>query len=204
VDLDAIKTNRYSHIHIAGYYNIPKFWNGALKSKLAGIQNQRGSNSLTSLTPQFDSTQQWDGGIRELLPHVNFVIMSQSEAENITRCKDENLMAKFFHSISPSTYAIVTKGAEGAIVLHNSTILHKQNAQVGIRVIDTTGAGDAFAAGFIHGFWMWKSLFSSSVEIENEAVINGVQWGCALGTACATTLGASSPSGREEILSCLT
>jgi sugar/nucleoside kinase (ribokinase family) len=45
----------------------------------------------------------------------------------------------------------VTRGAQGAVVLEGNRV-HEVDAAPVERVVDTTGAGDLFAAGFLHGW----------------------------------------------------
>mmetsp|Transcript_13060 Transcript_13060/g.18674 ORF Transcript_13060/g.18674 Transcript_13060/m.18674 type:complete len:250 (-) Transcript_13060:168-917(-) len=142
-------------------------------------------------------------------------------------------MAKFFHghentTKTTSTYIIVTLGQKGAIALHDGNILAIQSAIQSVDVVDTTGAGDAFAAGFLHGITEWRrkmsilvddddddddyndkeeqygdagsnNICSDSKSFWNEAVVEGMRWGCAVGTSCVGKRGASVPSSREEI-----
>jgi fructokinase len=45
---------------------------------------------------------------------------------------------------------IITRGAEGAIAIKNREIF-KCNAKSNLNIVDLTGAGDLFAAGYLHG-----------------------------------------------------
>ncbi len=47
-------------------------------------------------------------------------------------------------------YSVVLIGAEGCLVGHHGTVTHVPTEEV--TVVDTVGAGDYFAAGFLHGF----------------------------------------------------
>ena len=120
-------TMHHKHIHVAGYYNIPGFWNGLLKQELSTIKNKRkddcnqngGISSTTiSIVPQHDATGQWDGQLLDLLYLVDFLILNCLEALRICKLEgsvdllndisiDSNstwdFMASFFQSASSTT-----------------------------------------------------------------------------------------------------
>ncbi|MBY8990909.1 MAG: carbohydrate kinase [Candidatus Lokiarchaeota archaeon] len=85
--------------------------------------------------------------IFKVLKDTDIFLPSISEAEFITQEKGE----KAFESIlelGPSIVGI-TRGAEGATILTKNGIFSAPSYKVD--VVDTTGAGDAFAAGLITG-----------------------------------------------------
>ena len=45
---------------------------------------------------------------------------------------------------------IITRGAKGSIAITNNNVIECQSAK-NLKIIDLTGAGDLFAAGFLHG-----------------------------------------------------
>jgi sugar/nucleoside kinase (ribokinase family) len=53
--------------------------------------------------------------------------------------------------------AVITVGAEGCMVVTEDDVLHAP-AQPVDKVLDTTGAGDLFAAGFLYGYTRRRSL----------------------------------------------
>ena len=53
--------------------------------------------------------------------------------------------------------AAITRGAQGAVIMHKGERIDVPAVQVD-KVVDTTGAGDQFAAGFLYGFTEDKDL----------------------------------------------
>ena len=61
---------------------------------------------------------------------------------------------------------IITRGEKGAIAIQGNEIF-ECNIQKNLNVIDLTGAGDLFAAGFLHGY-LNKLSISESLEKGTE------------------------------------
>ena len=221
------------HLHVAGFYNIPGFWNGKLKSKLETIRKRRKElyptkNTTISLVTQHDATKQWDGGLNDLFPLLDFVLLNDLEARSIIQRAGVNVhdyehehvcWATYFGSISPTTNVVVTRGEKGAICFRRGQILGKQKPIV-VKAIDPTGAGDSFTAGFIHGLWLWKlqqkqpqtsgggtSTDSNNGDDNDEwpvaAIEEGMRWGVSVGSAAVMIRGASIPPDAKDIQSYL-
>lgn len=224
--------NHHHHIHLAGYYNMPGFSNGNLKRRLKSIRDKRRAKSVeplnltttTSLVPQYDATEEWDGGlVDELLPLIDFLILNALEAGNISGIdidEDELLdekrkalklseLAEYFFEKSAFTHVIITLGPLGAVCLFNGEVLASISCPKRIeKPLDPTGAGDAFAAGFLFGVMNWRKQksYGECAEIGSllqgswdNAIVEGMKYGCAAGTACVTKAGASVVASKEEI-----
>ena len=55
---------------------------------------------------------------------------------------------------------VITRGEKGAIAITEDEIV-ECNAKKNLKVVDLTGAGDLFAAGFLHGYLNNLSLKES-------------------------------------------
>lgn len=166
--------HHHSHLHIAGYYNIQGFWNGALKTQLQWIRQQRHAHTMCSTTislvPQADATNQYDGQLLDLLPLLDVLIMNEMETEHITGIalrkeqdhnhhhprnlvdKSDTDIAQFFYRKNPQLYVIITLGSMGALVIQNGYVIDYRAPPLSFtNPIDPTGAGDAFVAGLLYG-----------------------------------------------------
>jgi ribokinase len=72
--------------------------------------------------------------------------------------------------------AIVTLGANGALIVSSQQITHVNTYKV--EVVDTTAAGDAFIGGF------------ASALLQNKSLEEAVRYGCACGALATTKFGA--------------
>ena len=81
---------------------------------------------------------------------------------------------------------IVTLGANGALIVTGTQVIHIDTYQVD--VVDTTAAGDAFIGGF------------ASALLQNKSLEEAVCYGCARGALATTKFGAQpSLPTREEV-----
>jgi sugar/nucleoside kinase (ribokinase family) len=205
------------HVHISGYFNLPKFWNGVLQSKLQCLRNMRhtqsnriGRNTTISLSTQHDASNGWDRGLREVIPLLDFLFLNELEATNIlTNFSDSAALlfkkkelieqwASCTALLSYETCFIITRGSHGALALRGGKTVVDIKKSVSVDVVDPTGAGDAFAAGFLAG--SWKSMVKSTLTDPcwpDFAILEGMLWGCAAGTSVVGIVGASVPPQTE-------
>lgn len=91
---------------------------------------------------------------------VDIAFANENEAKSLFRTEDFETAVAGLAAIVP--LAVVTRSEKGAVVVNGSG-----RAEVPItpaaRVLDTTGAGDLFAAGFLSGFTQGRSLKECAV-----------------------------------------
>jgi sugar/nucleoside kinase (ribokinase family) len=124
-------TAKHVHVHVAGYYNIEGFWNGALLAKMDFVRTERkrrhpDSIVTVSLAPQYDASGAWDGGLRQVLPLLDFAVMNDLEAKHIVGNVSVERWATFFQEHCTNTWIVVTRGKEGAIAIRNGRVLARQ------------------------------------------------------------------------------
>ncbi len=126
--------------------------------------------------------------IKNLLEKIDILILSQKEFKTLFNFKENDLSEDSIRERSVSLFAlgmkviVITLGDKGAFLLtatHDELILPLKLE----KVIDTTGAGDAFSAGFIYG--LVKNL-----NLKFEHLINNVKIGNFVAGNCIQKLGA--------------
>lgn len=98
-----------------------------------------------------------------LLMYVNQIILNHAEAEEITGDSDIENSAKMFLKAGPKV-VIIKRGKEGVFAATRDRRFSVPAYPV--KVVDTTGAGDVFSAGFITGHLEGKSL-EDAVQFAN-------------------------------------
>ena len=96
--------------------------------------------------------------LKEVIPeYVDILFSNESEAEAYTGLTAREAVNVITKDVEIS---VVTIGKDGVLVGDNSQIIH--NPALDSNVIDTTGAGDNFAAGFLYGYSLGVSLEQSA------------------------------------------
>ncbi len=129
------------HVHVASY-----FLQDALGPELPGLfERVRANGSTTSVDPNWDPTERWDGGLRELLSFTDVFLPNAEEATHIADAGDPEAAAR---ELAGRAGAVVVKAGGGGAVAAVGDLLVRA-AAAPTDAIDTTGAGDAFDAGFL-------------------------------------------------------
>jgi sugar/nucleoside kinase (ribokinase family) len=82
------------------------------------------------------------------------VFMNEAEAQAVTASTDLSETLALLAERTKCT--VVKQGSEGATAVRGTELMHARTFRV--NVVDTTGAGDSFAAGFVHGLLTNRSL----------------------------------------------
>lgn len=89
-------------------------------------------------------------GIDDLLPLVDFLITSQGLADELTGVMEEREALRILHQRYGCYFVAMTQGARGAVAYVEGEFFASPAFRPPV-CRDTTGAGDAFRAGFIYG-----------------------------------------------------
>jgi fructokinase len=79
---------------------------------------------------------------------LNIIFANEQEISSLIDAKSFNDVIQFSKEIKK--HIIITKGEKGAISINSNEVV-ECNAQLNLNIKDLTGAGDLFAAGYLHG-----------------------------------------------------
>jgi sugar/nucleoside kinase (ribokinase family) len=136
---------RADWLHLCSFFLLPKITSGVATKLLKKAQDK---GLYTSLDLAWDPTGKWDLG--KLLKHVDVLLLNQDEAEMITGSAAPIDMVEMLRTTGPSFVVLKMGGAGCAVMNARGESFFAPSFTV--KVKDTTGAGDAFNAGFIYGF----------------------------------------------------
>ena len=87
--------------------------------------------------------------------HVDLLFANEEEIKSLYEVEtfDDALQ----HVRGHCEVAALTRGSQGSVIVAGDEV-HVVDAEPIDQVVDTTGAGDAFAAGFLHGFTAGRDL----------------------------------------------
>jgi sugar/nucleoside kinase (ribokinase family) len=117
--------------------------------------------------------------LRGLLPHVDFFLPSFDEARTLTGERDPAAIVGAFRALGATGVVGVKLGADGCYLSTPDRSEHVPAVRVR-RVIDATGAGDAFVAGFVAGIVKGLDPFDAA------------RIAAAVAAHCVTEVGAST------------
>lgn len=178
------------HLHVSSYFlqhalrpGLPQMFRAAAEA-----------GATTSLDSNWDPAQEWDGGLRDLLPAVDVFLPNQQEARRITGADDDETAASILLALAGDGAArvrpphiVIKRGADGALLRTDE--IRVAVPALPVAVVDTTGAGDSFDAGFLYGWIRERPL--------DECVRLGVVCGSHSATAVGGT--AAQPTEAEAL-----
>lgn len=167
----------HTHLHVGSYFLQRGLWADAA----ALFERARARGLTTSLDGNFDPDGTWDRGIRDVLAHTDVFFCNEEEALGVSAGRGEAALLDGM----PEDAVIVRKdGAAGARAIGRTGIRHGAPPAVDGELVDTVGAGDSLAAGFLAAWLGTRDLG------------RGLAWGLACGTA--STRGAGGTATQPD------
>lgn len=160
-------------LHLAGFFLMPGF-DGAPAARV--LKKARDRGLTTSLDTCWDSQGRWLKLLEPCLEFTDIFLPSIEEARKISGEEDPENICEFFLKKGVKTVAL-KMGEKGAFIASCEESFSIPPFK--INVVDTTGAGDAFVAGFLSGRVLGKNLFETA------------KLACSAGGAAVSRMGAT-------------
>jgi len=145
-DLDRVHIAAGDILYVGGYLVLPSLEQGALAARLCAARASGARTVLDVVVPVGGGARL--AQVERLLPHVDLFLPNEDEARMLTAEADPRSQAARFLAAGVGT-VVITRGRAGALLATRGQEV--ELAAPTVEMIDGSGAGDAFAAGFICG-----------------------------------------------------
>jgi sugar/nucleoside kinase (ribokinase family) len=143
-EIDLRLLDQARHVHLGAYFMLD-----ALRPDVPRLFAQAHNRGLTtSLDTNYDPTERWDSGLHEALRYVDVFLPNETELCAIAGAMDAVTALERLAQYVPTI--AVKLGGKGGMAYQNGQTVHADALPIG--VVDTTGAGDSFDAGFVYGY----------------------------------------------------
>ena len=139
------------HVHVGSWF----LHRGAVADLPELLRAARGLGLTTSVDPNDDPDQEWDAHLGRALPHVDTLFCNEAEARGVAVANQgdaggsrHDAARHLLERLAPGGAVVLKCGSEGAFLHAADVTLHV--AAPATQVVDTVGAGDSLAAGFLH------------------------------------------------------
>lgn len=175
-DLDLAALDGITHLHLGG----PEFLGGEAAGRLLAHARSIGATtSVDLLAPGDPDMLAW---VADCLPHTDHLLPNDEQVLGLTGASSlaDGARALLDHGVGA---VAVTQGARGALVASAGAGGGSGSAEVlevpayAVDVVDTTGCGDAFSAGYLRGLALGRGLRGAA------------ELGCAVAAQVASGLG---------------
>jgi len=149
-DIDHRLLGASRHVHLASFY-LQEALRPGLRDLFDGAHRIGAS---TSVDPNRDPTGDWNGGLLDLLSSTDILFANSIEVREITGVDDIDVAAEAL--AERGSVVAVKFGQGGGLAMWADEVVRSEATPVD--VVDTTGSGASFAAGFLSGRLQGDSL----------------------------------------------
>jgi len=183
VDFEVIKNSKI--LFIAGTNLMAKF-DGIPCSQV--LKKAKDMGVYTAMDTAWDASGRWIEIVEPSFPYLDLFMPSYDEARMIAGKDEPEDIADVF-LVKGVKLAVIKLGKDGCFIKKNDGEKYTIPTYNQIKAVDTTGAGDSFAAGFLSGLIMGWDLYRCG------------KFANAVGTHCVMAVGATTGiKSMKEIL----
>ena len=163
-DIDVEKIRKSELVLLEGY-----LWDKGEPKKAFDKAIKYANQIAMSLSDIFCVERHKDDFLNLVNNKLDLVFANEQEIMSLINAKKFQDVVEFAKKIKK--YLIITRGAKGSMALHNGKVVD-QAAKQDLKIVDLTGAGDLFAAGYLDGYL-------KKLPIE-ECLLNGTKLSSAI------------------------
>ena len=141
VDINAIKNSEM--IFLEGY-----LWDEGNPKKAFDKAIENSKNAVMSLSDLFCVERHKKQFLELVKNKLNIVFANEQEIKSLIDAKNFDEVISFSKNLNKLT--VITRGKSGAVAVRGNEV-YECSVRKNLKIIDLTGAGDLFAAGFLHG-----------------------------------------------------
>jgi len=142
VSSEAIKKSEI--IFLEGY-----LWDEGEPKKAFDKAIHNGKKVAMSLSDQFCVDRHKPHFLNLVKNKLDITFANEQEITSLIEAKNFDEVINFSKQLN--NLVVITRGEKGAVAINRENII-ECNIQKNLKIVDLTGAGDLFAAGFLHGY----------------------------------------------------
>ena len=123
-----------------------------------------------SLSDQFCVERHKDSFLNLVKNDLDITFANEQEIKSLINAKEFEEVITFGKQLGKSL--IITRGEKGSIAIKNNEVIECESHK-NLNIVDLTGAGDLFAAGFLHGFinnFSTKECLKKGTEMSSKVI----------------------------------
>ena len=172
-DIDPANLETARVFYVGGYLVLPEMRPDELATMLRAARERGVRTVLDVVVPAGDAADSLRQ-LAQVLPYVDVFMPNDEEAHRLTGEDDPRRQAQALLNLGCGA-VVITMGGRGTLVMDRQQTIEAPSFAV--EVVDSSGAGDAFAAGFILGL------------LEGWSLPDTLRFASAIGASSCTRLG---------------
>ena len=164
-DLDIKKIEESEIIFLEGY-----LWDEGDPKKAFDKAIKHSKKIAMSLSDQFCVDRHKPHFLNLVKNKIDIIFANEGEMTSLINAKNFNEVVSFGKELKK--HLVITRGDKGAISIYNSEVI-EINAKKNLKIIDLTGAGDLFAAGYLHGYlnqFSHKECLEKGTDLSSKVI----------------------------------